>query len=268
MKNRLLIPCLVIFLVILISTTIAAAQQNQNWPVCIDKISPSAPGSLVLSNNVAVSWSAATDQPDCSGVEYYKVYRGNALIGTATSTSFNDGPLADGTYTYKVSAVDRAGNEGPFATNSITIGSAQGGSTDTGGSGGGGGGGGGSGGSGGSAAQQTTTNTIENEQPPQDDFSGGQGSGEQNIPQNTNEDTNDITGTTENAAGDNGVNPAFGGLAGMLVGSITSPAGIAGIVVIIILILVYIVWKHKKADGQKHSAQKYSYTPSAKKMKK
>jgi len=91
---------------------------------CLDFQAPDAPTGLTLSGNVNLEWTASADGPaNCSsGVDYYLVYRDYVLIGTTPSTSYEDGPLSAGTYTYNVAAVDQLGNgEGAAATESITI---------------------------------------------------------------------------------------------------------------------------------------------------
>lgn len=92
-----------------------------DWPICIDKIDPEAPGELSITGNVDLTWTAAADEPECSSIDYYKVNFDDTIIYTTESTSFNDGPLAPGTYQYKISAVDKAGNEGQDITGTITI---------------------------------------------------------------------------------------------------------------------------------------------------
>src|SRR4029079_18168917 len=66
-------------------------------------------------------WTAATDNV---GVARYNVHRGTTSgftpsaanrIGQATATSYSDAGLAPGTYFYKVTAEDAAGNVGPVS---------------------------------------------------------------------------------------------------------------------------------------------------------
>ncbi|HLE96470.1 MAG TPA: fibronectin type III domain-containing protein, partial [Candidatus Thermoplasmatota archaeon] len=88
---------------------------------------PTAPTGLVVGNATAASlglnWTAATDNV---GVDHYKIYRTDAdpenpyddatfaSIGTTVGTSYVDtGLVPETTYSYKVSALDAAGNEGP-----------------------------------------------------------------------------------------------------------------------------------------------------------
>ncbi|HSC90581.1 MAG TPA: LamG-like jellyroll fold domain-containing protein [Gaiellaceae bacterium] len=93
-----------------------------------DTTAPSAPGSLGASpsgTSVALTWTAATDNV---GVVRYNVHRGTAAgftpsaanrIAQPTTTGYTDSGLAAGTYYYKVTAEDAAGNVGP-ASNEAT----------------------------------------------------------------------------------------------------------------------------------------------------
>ena len=77
-----------------------------------DTTKPTAPGSLAAtasSGQVALSWTAATDNV---GVTGYKVYRGGTEIASlGTVTSYTDTTVAGSTtYSYTVRAVDAAGN--------------------------------------------------------------------------------------------------------------------------------------------------------------
>ena len=92
---------------------------------------PSAPGALVASGGVSsavLSWSAATDNV---GVVRYNVHRGTSAgftpslanrVAQPTGTSYTDA-VAAGSYYYRVSAEDAAGNVGPFSNEvSATVG--------------------------------------------------------------------------------------------------------------------------------------------------
>ncbi|WP_028065248.1 N,N-dimethylformamidase beta subunit family domain-containing protein [Solirubrobacter soli] len=98
---------------------------DMNTPVVpSDSVPPSAPGTPTATGSlakVALSWTAATDNV---GVDHYNVYRSTTSgftpavgnrIATPAGLSYNDTPLAAGTYYYRVSAVDAVGNEGPFS---------------------------------------------------------------------------------------------------------------------------------------------------------
>jgi len=73
---------------------------------------PSTPTNLSATaesgNRIALRWTASTDNV---GVVAYKIYRDGLEIGVSTTTSFSSGGLLENTsYTYRVSAVDAAGN--------------------------------------------------------------------------------------------------------------------------------------------------------------
>jgi len=148
-----------ILLILLLAVSVRA------YDICIDKTAPTAPTNLVIADSpydadgiVTLSWRAATDQPDCSGIAYYNIYKSNSSsssgfvnINKTIMLSYIDSGLVQGmTYYYKVTAVDKVEfypHEGP-ASNvaSTTIGTAPsgGGGGSTGGIGGSSGGGGGS----------------------------------------------------------------------------------------------------------------------------
>jgi glucose/arabinose dehydrogenase len=83
---------------------------------------PSAPGNLQATggqSSVALTWTAATDNV---GVVRYNLHRGTAAgftpttanrISQPTGTSFTDAGRPPGTYYYRVTAEDAAGNVGP-----------------------------------------------------------------------------------------------------------------------------------------------------------
>ena len=87
-----------------------------------DTIPPSAPGTLSATGGlgqIGLSWGAATDNV---AVARYNVHRGTSAgftpsvanrIAQPTGTSYTDTGLAAGTYYYKVTAEDAAGNVGP-----------------------------------------------------------------------------------------------------------------------------------------------------------
>ena len=92
-----------------------------------DGTKPTAPTNVSAKavagqNQVAVTWNAATDN---TGVTGYKVYRSDLtqpFTPSGTGTSFTDTSVSSGTaYTYKVTALDAAGNESdPSAPATVT----------------------------------------------------------------------------------------------------------------------------------------------------
>lgn len=88
-----------------------------------DDTPPTAPSDLRVTaktyNSVSLSWSASTDAG--TGVEEYEVYRGSERIGATATTSYTATGLASSTsYTFKVRAVDGAGNASSFS-NTVTV---------------------------------------------------------------------------------------------------------------------------------------------------
>lgn len=74
---------------------------------------PTTPTGLQVTplshDRVFLSWNASTDNV---GVAGYRIYRGGALVGASTTTSFADTGLAGNTwYNYQVSAYDTSGNK-------------------------------------------------------------------------------------------------------------------------------------------------------------
>jgi fibronectin type 3 domain-containing protein len=85
-----------------------------------DTTPPTAPGTVTATGalgRVTLGWGASTDNV---GVDHYAVYRSTTngftpaagnRIATPTATAYNDTPLPAGTYYYRVTALDAAGNE-------------------------------------------------------------------------------------------------------------------------------------------------------------
>ncbi len=104
--------------------TATQIQTDMNTPVSAtpDVQAPTAPGNLTATaateNEINLSWTAATDNV---AVSEYRVERQDpggsfVQIGTSTGTTFtSDGLAADTTYSYRVRAVDPAGNVGPYS---------------------------------------------------------------------------------------------------------------------------------------------------------
>lgn len=96
--------------------------------IVLDQTRPPAPTLSGTSGNkrVDLSWTAVTDPgASASGTANYRVFRldrGTATpIAVTTGTSYRNSGLTRGqAYTYWVTAVDRAGNEGP-ESNRVTV---------------------------------------------------------------------------------------------------------------------------------------------------
>jgi hypothetical protein len=96
-------------------------QTDMNTPVggVNDTTPPTAPSNLTAAGSIGsaqLAWSASTDDV---GVSSYNVHRGTVSgfiasaanqIATTTATGYTDGGLAAGTYYYRVTAQDAAGN--------------------------------------------------------------------------------------------------------------------------------------------------------------
>ncbi len=110
---------------------------------CVDFDPPSAPSNLILivsGNDIQLSWTPATDEPACSGISHYDIYRNSVFLTSVNGTNYLDTGLSYGIYTYTIYPWDLAGHEGTGISNSITI-SASGENGDNGNGNGGGGGG-------------------------------------------------------------------------------------------------------------------------------
>jgi hypothetical protein len=101
------------------SSTVAAHYALGTGTAVPDSTAPSSPSGVAVSvsgSTPTVSWSASTDDV---GVTGYEVHRStssgfsvseSSRVGSVSTTSFTDGALADGTYYYRVVALDAAGN--------------------------------------------------------------------------------------------------------------------------------------------------------------
>ena len=75
-------------------------------------------GKVLSSDQINLSWNAATDNVGVSG---YQVFRGGVQVATVTSLSYGDGSLtANTTYSYAVKAFDPSGNVAA-ASNTVTL---------------------------------------------------------------------------------------------------------------------------------------------------
>ncbi|MEE9445794.1 MAG: lamin tail domain-containing protein, partial [Cocleimonas sp.] len=87
-------------------------------PQANDTQAPTVPASLrqvsVAQTNAVIRWNASTDNRAVTG---YRVFRNGSQVGTATGTTYTDnGVTAGNTYSYRVSAVDAAGNQSAQST--------------------------------------------------------------------------------------------------------------------------------------------------------
>jgi fibronectin type 3 domain-containing protein len=109
---------------------VSPASNEASAVVTGDVTPPGAPGSLAASgsgNSVALTWTASTDNV---GVTRYNVHRGTAAgftpsaanrIAQPTGTTHSDPGLAPGTYYYRVTAEDAAGNVSPASNEASAV---------------------------------------------------------------------------------------------------------------------------------------------------
>jgi fibronectin type 3 domain-containing protein len=102
---------------------------NESAATIPDSTAPSAPGSLTATlagTTVSLGWTASTDDV---GVVRYNVHRGTSSgftptsanrIAQPTGTTYSDSPPTAGTYYYKVTAEDAAGNLSP-SSNEVVV---------------------------------------------------------------------------------------------------------------------------------------------------
>ncbi|GAB1817689.1 fibronectin type III domain-containing protein [Herbidospora sp. RD11066] len=104
------------------NTSAQSAQVSATTTGCAgDCTAPTAPtltSGGKTATSVSLSWSGATDNV---GVTGYEVYRGGALVGSPSGTSYTDSGLTPSTsYSYTVKSKDAAGNLSP-ASNAVTV---------------------------------------------------------------------------------------------------------------------------------------------------
>ena len=118
MKFKFIFGILLIFL----SLSFVIAQE-----ICIDFDDPSVPPNLAVTSsgtNIILTWEPATDEPDCSGIDYYNISRGGEWIGTVSSDTltYTDENVPYGTYDYTVYAVDKVvHNSGDAIKNNVVL---------------------------------------------------------------------------------------------------------------------------------------------------
>ena len=86
-----------------------------------------------------LEWPAASDEPSCSGIDYYNVSRDGNWIGMVDGDvlSFVDNNVSYGTYSYTVFAVDLVGhNSGDAVKNIVLVNPGNGGTIHVSGGGG------------------------------------------------------------------------------------------------------------------------------------
>lgn len=97
-----------------------AGNRNSVAAIIEDTTPPSKPtgltGTALASDKIQLNWTASVDVGG-GPIWHYNVYRGGSLWATPTAPSYTDQVvLASTTYTYRVSAVDPAGNESSLSS--------------------------------------------------------------------------------------------------------------------------------------------------------
>jgi len=116
-RNFLLFALIGLFLI-----NIVIADQE----ICIDFDDPSPPEYLevtISGDNIILEWPKAHDEPECSGIDYYNIFRNGMWIKQVDGDvlTYTDVNVPYGTYSYSVFAVDLVGHESNARANSITI---------------------------------------------------------------------------------------------------------------------------------------------------
>ena len=118
--------CLVLLCLALVLGTMSCSVGGES----MDRTPPSTPTNLTKTtpdydNTPTFTWAAATDND--SGVDHYlvcvdsgQVGQLSAHVGGATTYTFYDA-ISDGSHTFKVGAVDKAGNPGSLASLAFII---------------------------------------------------------------------------------------------------------------------------------------------------
>jgi hypothetical protein len=93
--------------------------------ICVDFDKPSAPSNLettISGQNVILTWEPAIDTPNCSGIDYYVISRGEVIIAeNITKLTYTDANINFGTYSYSVYAVDKVAHIGEKAIKNNVI---------------------------------------------------------------------------------------------------------------------------------------------------
>jgi len=97
---------------------------NAEKEICIDLDEPSPPTNLKVTSsgtNIILIWDAATDVPDCSGIEHYVIWKDDKPFTQTSDLTYTDTEVPYGTYSYIVYAVDKAGHKTFSSEVTITL---------------------------------------------------------------------------------------------------------------------------------------------------
>lgn len=84
--------------------------ESDSLTMPLDRLEPGKPSRLSASithHLVALAWTASTDHVALTG---YQIFRDEKIIGTVKTTFYNDAEFKNGTYVYKVRALNSVGN--------------------------------------------------------------------------------------------------------------------------------------------------------------
>ncbi|MCC6932649.1 MAG: hypothetical protein IT292_05275 [Deltaproteobacteria bacterium] len=99
---------------------------NASGSYILDLTAPSVVANLSATLNrkgvTTLSWGSSTDSGE-SGLNNYRIYRNGTLLGSTTATTFSRSGLSVGvTYSFQITAVDKALNESePCNTAQVTV---------------------------------------------------------------------------------------------------------------------------------------------------
>lgn len=125
-----------LFIILLLNLIFISAEQN----ICVDFDKPSPPQNLIIKKSgadVVLNWNSANDEPECSGIQKYDIYKNGNYLVSVSNTNYIDKNSANTNSEYIIHAIDKAGhNEGngifkeyTFQSNTGSSSSSSGGSS-------------------------------------------------------------------------------------------------------------------------------------------
>ncbi len=90
---------------------------------CVDVDTPSSPelSAMITGTNIQLTWAEATDIPDCSGIDYYEIWKNNIYLTQTSELTYTDTDVTYGTYSYVIYAVDKASHTNSSDKATITL---------------------------------------------------------------------------------------------------------------------------------------------------
>lgn len=118
-----------IFLLLITFLLINFVAAQGEFCVDFDKPEWPEPTNFILNssgNNIQLTWTPATDIPNCSGISHYDIYRSlnggsSGYIARATELTYTDLGLDYGAYTYTIYPWDLAKHEGVGISKKILL---------------------------------------------------------------------------------------------------------------------------------------------------